>query len=396
MDLERKNLFGENGGYFESHEFTDPSDVNAKLFNAVKEGNLIKAKYLLSLDKSKINVNHKDSFGMTPLIVAAQRGHHHMVTLLAEHGADVVMNNAFKPLHAAVYSNDCETMEVVIELLEKAGVLNAINVQDSSGQTALYESAKIGALNSMDTLVEYGADVNIPDGRGMTPLMAAVEERELNAVDALLDSGANVNAVRNGYSGTALTMAVRTNYNELFSSPHHQDEKVKLDYKIALSLLLKGANPNVVDNHGKTPLLNCLSDHRVDIIKLLLRKGALPGHIDVSGENALHKAIKSKQFIVAKLLLHYDVDVKIQDMMGKTPLHLAAIHMSELIPKLIAKGADINQPDGDGNTPLTAALLVGNVSVNTLYQLGWVKAAEGLTDGYNYCRDSWNSWYYSE
>lgn len=369
-------------------------NVEDKLFDACSKGDIVQVEYLLTLPL--INVNQKDGYGRTPIIMAASNGYHEIVTLLIAAGADVVMKNAFNPLHSSVYSGDTETIEVVLEALADAGVEDAINIRDPSGHTALFEAARCGIVDAIETLFEYGANVELANYQGMTPLMIAVEERQVEAVNALISAGADTNRGCNDYSGTPLMMAAQTTYTEMLMTRERITDDVRKDYQICLALLLGGADPNIVNIHGKTPLLSCVSDFRYDIIKLLIRRGAQIDHVDVCGENVLHRAIKAKQLEAVKLLLNYPVNVKAIDKLGKTPLHLAAsLGLSEIIPLLINKGADINAVDDEGSTPLMVALLVGNVGIPTLYQLGWVQAADSCNQAYNYCVNSWNNWYYS-
>ncbi len=147
-------------------------------------------------------------------------------------------------------------------------------------------------------------------------------------------------------------------------------------------LLARGADVNVKDNEGATPLHTAKNG---DVIKLLVAKGAninaktkggyTPLHLvetktacesllscgaDVNaradnGDTPLHW---SSSRAVARLLLARKVDVEARDNLGRTPLHHQALYgRAEIAELLLVNGANINAQDNDGATPLH--LLIG-------------------------------------
>ncbi len=166
--------------------------------------------------------------------------------------------------------------------------------------------------------------VNVPGRLGLTPLMYAAAFGSQEAIEILLGNGADLNA-KDPRDGTALHYAA------------WDAERTKL-------LLSRGANPNALSKIGRTPLLVAASSPTgAPVIPIFLEKGANPMQRDATGFNLLQPAaIGNTQ--VAAMLLEKGFPLKDgTDLGGFTPLHLAVIGNN--LPSarlLLAKGADPN------------------------------------------------------
>ena len=74
------------------------------------------------------------------------------------------------------------------------------------------------------------------------------------------------------------------------------------DFKLALSLLKKGADPDIPENNGITPLMDAASAGNMKLVKLLLDHQADPYRLDHSGSNAIDYAIAQDEDDVVELL----------------------------------------------------------------------------------------------
>ena len=89
-----------------------------------------------------------------------------------------------------------------------------INIQNYKGKTGLHCAAKAGFLNVINLLIENGATIDAPDNDGETPLFEAIRstiksgEKQRAALEALLVKGADPN-VRNRKGLTPLQVAKR-------------------------------------------------------------------------------------------------------------------------------------------------------------------------------------------
>lgn len=129
------------------------------------------------------------------------------------------------------------------------------NAKGRLGNTALTEAAAMGLADIAGLLLANGADVNARNKYDMTVLMVASGTFNSNIVKQLLASGARVN--ERTTKGTALIMAVTND----------KRTNVKL-------LLAAGADVNVKDSEGKSPMALASEFRHLEIIELLRQYGA--------------------------------------------------------------------------------------------------------------------------
>jgi len=113
-------------------------------------------------------------------------------------------------------------------------------------------------------------------------------------------------------------------------------------------LLEEGADPNIRDGDGNTPLHFAASKGCAEVAKLLLRHGADPNAQDKNGETPLHVAASEGHVDVVRLLLEHGADPSIRNKDGKSPLDLAKEsghrEVVSLIEEWLRRGGEPSRP----------------------------------------------------
>lgn len=171
------------------------------LWRAVARGHETIAKMLLLQDG--IGYNTMDHDQQTLLSLAVREGHHGVVELWLDRGADInTRDNAKRtPLWIAAALG---RTYLVQKLLQKGGNREA---RDSRGRTPLFIACSAGHAEAVECLVLSDADANMADSYGYTPLWEAAENGHTKVVWTLLEKGnADVDA-KSAHGRTALSGA---------------------------------------------------------------------------------------------------------------------------------------------------------------------------------------------
>lgn len=166
-----------------------------------------------------------------------------------------------------------------------------------------------------------------------TPLISAAKEGDVARIHKLLNEGAKIDESNVGkWTGTPL-------FWSLFNCQFEATE----------FLINKGANVNLADSYGFTPLLMAVSwcpNVDVSLIEHLIQKGADVNCQNTDGLTGLHYAISSGFDDVARLLIEKGANVNAPDDKGTTPLILAVQKKNLFIAKLLLeRGADVDWRD---------------------------------------------------
>ncbi len=194
------------------------------------------------------------------LIAAASNGHTSRVIALLRQGADVNSRGARgrTPVMAAAYRNHIETVAALLD----AGA--DVNLRDNMQNNPFLYAGAEGLLDILKLTVEAGADPKLTNRFGGTALIPAAERGHVEVVKYLLThTHVDINHVNN-LGWTALLEAIVLSDG----GPRHQE--------IVAMLIQHGADVNIPDRAGRTPLYHARERGYKKIEALLQAAGARP------------------------------------------------------------------------------------------------------------------------
>jgi ankyrin repeat protein len=166
------------------------------------------------------DVNARDNYNFTALLLAANTGNIEIITILLAHGAEVNAK-AYNGQSALMSAAGIGHTEIVKLLLAKGA---EVNTRGHNGRTALMMTAQGGHAETVTVLLANGADINAKDNNGKTVLMWAVsyyisspqkyESEHAKTVGLLLSNGASTDVKDNG-GRTALAWAEQSGHAEI-------------------------------------------------------------------------------------------------------------------------------------------------------------------------------------
>jgi len=354
----------------------DNEDGDTPLINAASKNLIEIVRILLA---AGANVDIKNKYGNTALMVAEDKKYFEIVNLIKE-ALKRKKKKYFQDL-ALLGPSSIESVKFAIDNLDD------INFKNERGQTPLMAALSwcSGSKKLVQLFIDANADLNIQDEEGRTALMVACSGVTYNDEGVILDYvnmiGNLIKAktnldIQDNEGNTALILAVKCNYKE-----------------VVPLLLSAGAAICIKNKNRETALSIAQKEGFVEIIKLLEERiGTLNEFLssvkdgsaletdkgnninfeinfqDEFGLSALMRAAQGatkKPLLYAKekiliFLLDRGANTEIKDMMGQTALHWAAQngHLN-LVKILVNYGADKNAQDKWGKKPGELALKFG-------------------------------------
>lgn len=291
-----------------------------------------------------------------PLFLAVRYGHADCIPLLACWNNEPVNRtrapNGSTLLMLATQQGD----KACVRELLKAGADPDITTADN-GETALMIAAMRGHADCIQLLLNAGASADAIAHQGLTALMHAAYRGHTQCVYALLYKKARPNIAEFNHDITALSYAAERGHVEC----------VKL-------LLLCGADINVLDRAGETPLISAAFKGQIHCVRALLDAGARTDITDQQGLSASMSAARGGYRECLHLLESHTQSVHInrKDLVGCTALTFATcFEHNECFDLAIQLGADISVVDHGYSTLLMYAAFAGNLyALNRLLDAG--------------------------
>ena len=330
------------------------------LMMAARTGKTDAIKVLL---ETGANVNAKEAWGgTTPLMWAVAERHAAAAKLLIDNGADVKAASKFVP---AANGRGFEGRTPVA-----SDPSRGVEEFASGLLTPLMLAAREGDLESGRLLVAAGADVNAIAGDGKDALGLAIFNGNYDFASFLIDSKSKVNQA-DTQRFTPLFWAVDRRNME--TAPNFPWMVTADPLPLIKKLLDAGADPNALVNNTPrarmragsprivfaTPLMRAAFAGDLELVNLLLSYGADPKIISSDGETMVSAAAglgfiqgyskgksQDERLEVVKVFVKLGADVNQADDYGITPLMVAGnMGDTKIIQYLVDVGADLGAYD---------------------------------------------------
>ena len=224
---------------------------------------------------------------------------------------------------------------------------------DDQGNTFLHSAAKSIHGRIVEMVINYSSvalDVNSKNLIGVTPLhVAALNNTE--ACSMLLEYKADVNSTTNlGYTSLQYAashgqykacrwLCVLESANFKRRPVYYINEELNVNCKncyeeTALHLVIDARNGAIMKSKKKWPF-NICEDRYTRIVKFLLKMGADPNIKNHSGDTPLHIAPRYEMEYIVMLLLHYNADADLRNDRNETSKDLTKNHSYPHVKDLI-------------------------------------------------------------
>eukprot|EP01038_Epipyxis_sp_PR26KG_P010710 gene10710-14381_t len=227
----------------------------------------------------------------------------------------------------------------------------------------LFGAAATGVVREAERAIREGAG---PDAReekdGFTPMFVASIKDHPTIIKLLVKYGANLNALSSDGNKTPLLAACYAG-----------------NIKAVQELVIQGADYNLPNKRGDTPLMVATYKNHLDIVKFFLSIGTfwdvgkktsignllIDQQTYANGYTALHMACISQNSDIAIYLIKSGADITFVDYIGKNALMMVVINGDMKIMNYLFQEnqgrIDIDLADNLGNTALIYAVGYGRI-----------------------------------
>jgi len=298
-----------------------------------------------------------------PLVDAARTNSSADITELLRVGGDpkVGASDGTTALHWAAHHNNAALVGRLIDAGADAAAIN------DYGSTPMSEAAMAGNVRILEMLLDAGANVDSPNTDGQTALMIVARNENLSAARLLLDRGADVNAVEAFRGQTALMWAAAQKQPNMIAELIRDGADVDARSMVNAWARQVTGEPRAIHRPagGLTPLLYASREGCIECTRNLIAGGADIDLADPEGVTPLIMAITNMRFDLASYLLDAGANPNNWDWWGRTPLY-EAVDLNTL-----PHGGRTDQPSLDETTSLQIIerLLDAGVNANPILKL---------------------------
>ncbi|MDH5546912.1 MAG: ankyrin repeat domain-containing protein [Gammaproteobacteria bacterium] len=297
---------------------------------------------LLGKDKEEIRAEldyswlaksrHRKSSGWDEWMNAAWQGDVSTLRLALEKKKLLPVDEA--SVRCAIVAIQAGKLEIVQLLLDKG---MHVDSRDTRKQTLLMHAVRIGNRDIALLLLKRGANAGLIDHNKRTALMLALEYGYAELLSTLIEAGALGEtldayyevfsyAVVNKQTGLAAQLGKQINPwswqdkhgRGVVWQAARDGNRLMLEYAVR-----HGADIDIADRAGVTPLMESVRQQRYDVATLLLNKGAKTELRTRQGDSVLHFAAKSGNVVLIRRLLSEAELLDLENSARDTALHIA-------------------------------------------------------------------------
>uniref|UniRef100_UPI003590217E 26S proteasome non-ATPase regulatory subunit 10-like isoform X2 n=1 Tax=Myxine glutinosa TaxID=7769 RepID=UPI003590217E len=202
------------------------------------------------------------------------------------------------------FAGDLEKLQQLI-----AADGSAATNTDKVMRTPLHWAASAGHDAIVMFLLQNGCDPNLPDDEGWSALHIASSAGRTDIVRALIAHHANINATTK-----------RAQTPMLYAASRNRQER--------------GADANLADCLGATPLHRAASCGHLKVLRILVEHGANVQKADAQGNSPLHLACEEERTAEAQLLVRHCADLSLRNHEGQTPLDVAPMGLATQLQRM--------------------------------------------------------------
>ncbi|WP_438456515.1 ankyrin repeat domain-containing protein [Wolbachia endosymbiont of Kerria lacca] len=426
----------QDNGFNINYTFDDQST----LLHIAARNDLVKIAELLI--KKGGNVNTADQDGWNTLHFAAASSSIGVVEILIANGVNVNVadQNGFTPLHCAAHNENKEIVELI---LDKGANVDAVN---QNGCTPLHCATINGHEEIVELLLEKRANVDVADEYGRTTLCWAIRNGYSEIARILLENKADPLLGHKSFNTLKLLIELIKNDFKHSKKAEETQQQEDDEYELIKYSLLLRNDCSLTDVVERSAFGKLISTWLVDMSNLTesqkeLNKKFLSTFKDfphVTYKDYKNDVEKIKKFLLdhksnqdlktilnlkrgeskltilhilssmecsnseecIDLLLNSGADPNEKDDTGRTPLHYATRsgHCDTIIKLLLRKGANLDIKDKKGKTPIEFAVNNPHLNIKECFLTDDViygtfrKKTQADYNGKKYLRKSVNLW----
>jgi len=333
-----------------SHDESDDAK-SKKIYEAASRGDFLSLCKSIEDDVNCVGINYKGGYGLTALIISAEKGQVVALRMLIRAGSDVnaTSNWGYSGLHRA--SQNGHTMCVNELISAKAN----IDLQDRDGWTPLMFAFANNHEECILALIKANANLDIKNVDGRTAYECTNDEDFKSLMKAKIDG--------HFQEQTQSLNIVRLKQPSVVIFDHLKSSNVQgLKDLLQVDPLLINAKLEPTDSNdlkeldGDTPIIVASLQSNAECLRVLLQYNANVNEQSKAGKTALIYSCVNGNVECVKVLMEYNASVNTRSFYGNTALNYAAYYgRLEIVKILLDAKADVDTANNDGKTALMNA-----------------------------------------